>query len=288
MATIHRNPSLPDNIVEFDLSSAAKAHRWYEAGHLLVLRGVRIDADFEFLAGMRVRGEEDKHKKFILTHPQHYPLERNRDSVWRDFKSRAFPLGWLERKRYRYFQSQVLSVNTQIAEIARRVFPRYRTSSQMIAWKFQEIRGENLHVDNIDQCERWARLRAFVNLGRSERIWAISHHVSKLAADHFDDAGLKRFAGQPYEFNRTLSAVAFGKSQGAALSSYPRHYVYFEPGEVWFLNSMVSAHQVLYGNRAAIATFPFSYDDYEYPEQALPRIVDRICLSRAGSSTSRG
>jgi len=286
MVIIHRNPTVADTIFEVGPTGSPEAHRSYEAGNLLVLRGLKVDADFAFLDAMQVGGEENKHKKFFLTHPQHYALERNRDVEWRDFRRLAFPHTWSGRRAYRYFRAQVLSVNTQIAEIARRVFPRYRTHAQMIAWKFQHVRGENLHIDNIDQCERWARLRIFVNLGRSARIWAISHHLRKFADDHFEAAGLARYADKPYEFNQTLSAVAFGESQKAALSAAPRHYLYFEPGEVWFLNSMVSAHQVLYGTRAAIATFPFSYDDYECPDEALPRIVDQLCRARARATTS--
>jgi len=105
--------------------------------------------------------------------------------------------------------------------------------------------------------------------------------VRRFANEHFEEAGLGRFVDQPYEFNRVLSARAFGASQSAARSSHPRHLLYFEPGEVWFLNSMVSAHQVLYGTRAAVATFPFSYDDYECPNEALPSIVSDLCRSHA-------
>jgi hypothetical protein len=284
MVIVHRNPTIVDNIVELDAAGSPAAHRLYEAGNLLVLRGTRIDADFDFLAAMQVEGEENKHKKFILTHPLQYACERNRDPEWRDFRARAFPPGRRGDRDFRYFQSQVLSVNTQMAAIAARVFPRYRTHSQMVVWKFQHVRGENLHIDNIDQCERWARLRIFVNLGQSVRIWTLSQHLRTVAAEHFEAAGLERFAAEPYEFNRTLSAAAFGDSRHAARASQPRHYLYFEPGEVWFLNSMVTAHQVLHGTRAAIGTFPFSYDDYECPDEALPRLVDHLCRARAAGT----
>ena len=130
-------------------------------------------------------------------------------------------------------------------------------------------------------CGKIARLRIFVNLGRSERIWAISHHLRHVAHDCFDDAGLARFAGQPYEFNRAVSAFAFGDSRAAAAAPQPRHLLYFEPGEVWCLNSMVTAHQVLYGTRAAVATMPFAYDDYECPAEALPHIVAGLCHAHA-------
>jgi hypothetical protein len=280
MATIHRSPALPDNIVEVDDANLAAAHRLYEAGNLLVLRGVRIDADFDFLDRLRVDGEETRRKKFFLTHPDHYDLESDRSSVWREFRRRTFR-GWRGLVDYPHFRRQVLTVNAQIATLAARVFPRYRTLARTIAWKFQHVRGENLHIDNIEHCDRLARLRIFVNLGRSERIWAISHHLRHVAHDCFDDAGLARFAGQPYEFNRAVSAFAFGDSRAAAAAPQPRHLLYFEPGEVWCLNSMVTAHQVLYGTRAAVATMPFAYDDYECPAEALPHIVAGLCHAHA-------
>jgi hypothetical protein len=36
-----------------------------------------------------------------------------------------------------------------------------------ITWKFQELTGENLHIDNLEFSEKWPRLRIFANIGNS-------------------------------------------------------------------------------------------------------------------------
>jgi hypothetical protein len=73
-----------------------------------------------------------------------------------------------------------------------------------------------------------------------------------------------------------LSTAAFGLSTDMTENHEPRHYIYFEPGEVWFLNSALTAHQSVYGTRLVIGSFIHSYDEYKSESDILPNIIEDI------------
>jgi hypothetical protein len=277
MATIQLSPAIPNNIVELTINDREELQDAYERGDLIILKGVRIEADFEFLSSIRVPAPDNKRKKYFLTHPSQYAMDRNRDDVWQYFRNRVFPDDPLGFAR---FQDEVQRVNTQILEIGEQAFSCYPKRCCPLTWKFQAVKGENLHIDNIDGCDRAARLRVFINLSTSQRVWGLGGHLRSYADAHFESADLRRHAGAAYRFNQTLSLAAFGRSIDDCSDRYPRHIVRFAPGEVWFVNSTVVAHQVLSGDLLAIGSFVFPYRAYKHREQALPSIVSDICRDR--------
>src|SRR5687767_4249233 len=91
MATIQLSPAIPNNIVELTIDEREELQDAYERGDLVILKGERIEADFEFLSSVRVPAPDNKRKKYFLTHPSHYDMDRNRDDVWRYFEEQVFP-----------------------------------------------------------------------------------------------------------------------------------------------------------------------------------------------------
>jgi hypothetical protein len=280
MAEIHLNPALPNNIVELGIDDCDRMRHYYEKGYLIILNGVQIEADFDFLKGIPIIALNSRRKKYILTHPAHYRLEKQRDDVWEFFKDKVFQHDLF---RFSRFQEQVFLVNRQVLELCRRAFPSYRCSSQPITWKFLNTRGENLHIDNIDGCDKSARLRVFVNLGTEDRIWGLGNHLRNYSDMHFRPANLGRYAGLTYRFNQALSLSAFGRSTDVTGNQHSRHIIHFKPGEVWFLNSSVTAHQIIRGTLCLIGSFVFPYRCYHDPKLTLPSLVAEICRLEMGA-----
>ncbi|MCC6920122.1 MAG: hypothetical protein IT548_13035 [Alphaproteobacteria bacterium] len=264
------HPDVPLNVVILSHGERHLAPSYFERGWLICLKDVRIEADFRFLSAIRLpRDVRRGHVKFMLTHEDHAAFDGKRKETWALFRQRVFDQRMSD---YFRFVDQVRSVNEQLHTIASTYFPRYRFQRKRVCWKFEEIpEGQNLHIDNIDGCERQGQLRVFTNLSTGLRKWSMAQHLSVYARRHYASAGLDRFVRQPFAFNNALTEAAFGYSHQSVPD--PRHLVDFEPGEVWIVNSAVVAHQVRYGTLLALDLLEFPYEDYEDPSRALPAIL---------------
>lgn len=264
------HPDVPLNVVVLGHEERHLAPSYFERGWLICLGDVRIQADFRFLSSIKLpRDVRRGHVKFMLTHADHAAFDGKRKETWALFRRRVFDQRMTD---YFRFCDQVRSVNEQLHAIADGYFPRYRFQRKRVCWKFEEIlEGQNLHIDNIDGCERQGQLRIFTNLSVGQRRWGMAEHISVYARRHYRSAGLDRFAGRPFDFNNALTEAAFGYSHQSVAD--PRHLVDFEPGEVWIVNSAVVAHQVRFGTLMALDLLEFPYEDYEDPSRALPAIL---------------
>ena len=274
MATVQLSDAIPHNVVALERSDTRRFQDLYEKGYLIVLKGSKLRADFDFLSQIRIPAPNDQRRKYVLTHPSHQHLEVDRSRAWSYFREVVFKA---DRAAFQRFSNEVRSVNQQMLDLIAEAFPAYRFGSCPLVWKFQDIHGENLHIDNLDGCEHTARLRAFANLATTPREWAIGAHLRHYAAQYLDAAALRVHRHSPYDFNLALTIAAFGYSNQDAGPRYPRHFVTFEPGDVWFLNSAVTAHQVLRGTLLLVSSFTFPYESFRHPQEALPRLVSDLC-----------
>lgn len=275
MAVLKLSSEIPLNVVELPISDHLSIQDNYERGNLVILKDIRIQADFHFLAGLNIPGPEDRHKKFVLTAARNFSEAKKRNQTWSFFRTSVFPRQPIARLKFR---RQVESVNNQILDIASRAISNYNYVNTPITWKFQKVRGENLHIDNIDGIDDFARLRIFANIAPSVRVWAVSAHLRHWAKRNFEPNEISRFVNSGFEFNGELSKRAFGSSHDMASCLEPRHFVYFEPGEVWMVNSAVTAHQVIYGDRLVIGSFSHSYDEYHNRGERLHDILRELSV----------
>jgi hypothetical protein len=277
LAKIDLHPDVPLNIVELDRAEFALAASYFERGWLIVLKNFRIKADIDFLSTVTLPADMlKKHGKVVLTRPEHAAFDGNRTATWDTFRNQVFAA---KPEDFSKFYNEVFTVNDELHSIASALFPKYSFQKKRVTWKFERIDGQNLHIDNIQGTERHAQLRVFVNLASSTRRWTTAEHISVYANRYFEAANLAEVAGDPVKFNHRLSGFAFGNS--AQKVSDARHEIEFEPGEVWILNSAVTAHQVRYGRLLALNCLEFPYHDYENPKLALPNVIRDLADSRA-------
>jgi hypothetical protein len=281
VAKVVLNDQVPMNIVELTEAEYHLAPSCFEQGQLIILKDFKIKADIDFLSAITLPPElQQGHVKFVLTHPAHAEFDGIRAANWAIFKDKVFDTAPSEFSR---FYDEVFRVNDQLHSIASVLFPRYRFHKKRVTWKFERIDGQNLHIDNIQGCEHQAQLRVFVNLANSKRHWSIAEHISVYANRNFEAAKLADVACDPLKFNHRLSSFSFGNS----IQDVPdaRHSVELDPGEVWILNSAVTAHQVRFGRLLALNCLEFPYEDYEKPELALPSLIKEVVRQRGMPAT---
>jgi hypothetical protein len=283
MPTIRIDPTIPLNVHEVALDQPKRIRTLFESGEVVVLRGTRVAADFDFLSTVEPpQGDGSRRGKYVFWRVVN-GVREGRASVWQMFEDEVF-LG--DKQRFRRFQDQIRSVDEQINEIVRRIFGMRPFLTETITWKFQRNRGENLHIDNLNGCDRVAQVRLFVNLDNKPRQWSVGRHWRHYAERLYDSANLQEAAHDPCRFNHQLTAAAFGVS--TATCDEPRHLLELAPGEVWLANSALVAHQVRGGDVLALAHHEYPYRRYVNPSESLPAQLEALARRRSGSPLTFG
>jgi hypothetical protein len=92
----------------------------------------------------------------------------------------------------------------------------------------------------------------------------------------------KTLAKHPRTFSRQTTLASFGDRYESGAHAYPMHSIAFQPGEVWFLNPNMLAHEVVYGRRIMDGVFLFEPSGLRNPQRFYPEIVDRLHRKHLG------
>ena len=281
MAVIDLDATIPNNIHHIPLNRPHAARASFERGNLVILSDARVAADFDFLSCVEPpSGDAARRGKYAFWGVKNGKREP-RESVWDVFRNEVFENDKLSFQR---FQHEVRSVDEQINRIVRTIFNERRFVTEMITWKFQRNKGENLHIDNLRGSERVAQVRLFVNLSSRPRQWSVGRHWRHYAERYFESAALYEVLDDPFAFNNRLNAAAFGLSHDTC--DEPRHHLEFAPGDIWLANSALVAHQVRGGDVLALAHHEYPYRRYVDRSESLPAQMRALARKRGvGPST---
>jgi ABC-type polysaccharide/polyol phosphate transport system ATPase subunit len=266
IAELVRNKALADYFTSVDYRDAkamADLTSLYEDEKVILLTGKRIEFDQEFFSRTSmppVKGyKKFKTIKFVegLKRGEHiYPALA--EDVFGGDKGKAT-----------YFGKQLSLIVEQVKDLLVRAAPFYRIDKPALTLRCAPTFNENLHVDVYDNDILEHHLRVFVNLDSAHRIWTTSWRLSDLLA--------RRLHELPRKQLETLSAGALVKVLnfhvfGGLDSVYeergePRHVAYFEPGEIWFVDSRKVSHQIFYGQRALSSESAVSNDSMADPKR---------------------
>lgn len=293
MATIFRDKKLDDYFVDIDCSdlslvSAKDVCRQYEAGKVILLSGFQIDFDREFMAGVNFPDTPKLLKKF----PSHKFLEEvGQSQKYFGLKDLIRPPGKRNRlldqvlgvvfqgnrKRFHYFQEQVSYVNSQILSLCQALFPDYQRIHESITWRFSETRNENMHVDIYTEDLPEHHLRLFINMDTIPRLWNTSWTLEQMLQDRLSelDASFVQQATSG-RICHDLNFKVFGRMRDSGRDGQPRHIAFFEPGEVWLVDSRKVSHQIVYGRRAISTDFAIDRQSMLDPSQHYYNVVDRF------------
>lgn len=248
----------------------------YERGDLVILSDVRIEADFDGIATIEPsRGNNVRKQKFVFKKSVNGQPE-SRTAVWERFfgeRLRTDPDGC------RRMGAEIKTVNATVDALVHRIFSNHGFSTKLIVWKFLEIAGENLHIDNLPNLNETTQVRMFVNVGNTPRRWSVGRHWQHYAEQYFTLASLDKLTGDAFAFNGKLNHSAFGPSWST--SEEPRHLVEFDPGEVWLINSALVAHQVRGGNRLCSTHYEYAYSNCMEQTETLPHLIMRLSRKHA-------
>ena len=252
---MYKNPKLSDYFVKVGALradtpplSVPSIIKPYEAGRVISFPELQFDIDHDYWAGLPT--EAYRGLKKLSSSPS--ARDPAKDPVLdRRLSDAAVPPD-IERR----LKQEIRGIYEQVLPIYEALFAGYRFVRRQVVWRLNTIRNENLHIDTYPHEfeEHFARL--FINLDNQPRIWMTSYTVEEM---------FERFGGHlSQEMLETASAdkiraavneVAFGGRSTVWWDRQPRHMVYFDPGDVWAVDSRQVSHQIFYGRRAVSIDF---------------------------------
>jgi len=276
LAVIFRHPELPDDFAKVALvradtpaASIPSIIKPYEGGKALHFPHLKFDIDHEFWAALPSEGHP-KLKKLSSSPDPHDPA---RDPLLDKRLADAGLPADLERR----LRAEILGFYQRVLPVYEALFAGYRFTRRQVVWRLNTIRNENLHVDTYPSpfADHFARL--FVNLDNQPRIWMTGWSI---------DALYERFGGQlprellergtAGELHAAVNEAAFGGRSAIWWDRQPRHVVYFDPGDVWAVDSRQLSHQIFYGRRAVSIDFFVDPASMAKPKRQYLAIAERF------------
>jgi hypothetical protein len=155
-----------------------------------------------------------------------------------------------DRGAYKHFVAQVKALRDLAHDLLAAILPCKPEVVNLVT-RFSETRMENLHYDLDSGADDHEAFRLYVNLDSAPRIWATSYQMTDL----FRRGGQRLVHGvdaaMPAEsiLKRVATRAYGGWNQRATERLAPRHLVYVDPGDVFFVDGRCVSHQVLSGHR---------------------------------------
>lgn len=279
------NPRIPNNIRILDYrtclnSSNEEVTKWYENGDLIILSNYRFETGRKVFNKVSLPNQKGKTKLMLhLDDVMHG--EPPRDQEWGSIREQLTK----QDVDFEEFKEAVRIANGELLRLSDTIFPYYKYSKRFCIYNLCEMLAHNMHFDSPEHARDFTQLRVFVNLDDFPRIWRIGGSLEEMVDDCYEAAGLKDTIGQhPRTFTRKTTLATFGDRYESGAHPRPMHSIAFQPGEVWFLNPNMRAHEVVYGRRILDGVFLFEKSGLLNPERFYPAMVEQMHRKHLGRS----
>ncbi len=266
MAVIYKHPKLTDYFRKYGVTtSTPRAEipsiiRPYEGAQVLQFADLDFDIDHDFWAELKT--DDLARLKKLSSSPS--PGDPSHDPVLDRRLEEAGVDGGLKRKLRR----EITRLYDRALPIYEALFSGYRFTRRQVVWRLNTVRNENMHVDTYveDFNDHFARL--FINLDNQPRIWMTSWTLEEMYAHYGEQLPREMlYASDPGAIHKAINTACFGGRSTVWWDKQPRHVAYFDPGDVWAVDSRQVAHQIFYGRRAVSIDFFVDKDSMQKPKR---------------------
>ena len=266
MSVIYKHPKLTDYFRKSGVTaSTPRAEigsiiRPYENGQVLQFPNLDFGIDHDFWAGLKT--DDLARLKKLSSSPS--ADDPSHDPVLDRRLAEANVPGGLKRKLRR----EITRLYERALPVYEALFSGYRFTRRQVVWRLNTIHNENMHVDTYTEHYEDHFARLFINLDDQPRIWMTSWTLEQMYGQfggHLSREML--YAGPLNEIHSAINAATFGGRSTVWWDKQPRHVAYFDPGDVWAVDSRQVAHQIFYGRRAVSIDFFVDRDSMWKPKR---------------------
>ena len=275
MPVVFKNPNLPDYFLELPqvradmpLTALPSIVEPFEAGKVITFPNLKFDIDPGFWAGLPTDAYP-KLKK-VSSRPRPGKPDQPLDEA---LKAAGIPID-LETA----LRAKIAAIYDQVLPVYEALFSGYEFTRRQVVWRLNTIMNEPMHVDTYwpEQFpDHFARL--FINLDDQPRIWKTSWPIADMYRLFADKVPAERAAVESDdEYRYWLNRAAFSPKAKSWWDNEPRHVVYFQPGDVWAVDSRQVAHQIFYGRRAVSIDFFVDRKSMGKPGRHYLKMAERL------------
>lgn len=273
MATLFLNPNLPSYFVSAPEVTSAETARSYvpefEAGKVVTFPNLKASVDHDFWASLDTREYPALRKLGGLVQDDHnLTVKLHRESL----RQRGVEEGMVNT-----LCDQFQAIYTALLPVYRAVFADYRFEKKKVVWRLNTLMNENMHLDVYDEERPEHFARMFINLDTQPRIWQTSWTVDDLIDQlkgRIPESAIREKSRA--DLWKELSFALFGPSPQQWWDNQPHHVAYFDPGDIWIVDSRQVTHQIFYGRRALSIDFSVARESMQDQSRHYLSFVDRF------------
>lgn len=257
MAIIKKNPNLPDYFLEVrgvaletKPSAVPSIVSSYEDAKVMWFPELKPRIDADFWASLDTNSVPALKKLSTLSN-----IDGSQDLSTKAQIGRLEKAG-VDRGLAAEVARQMSSLLEQVMPLYQPLFGGYRFTNRRVVWRLHDIYAENLHLDAYGDANPDHFARIFINLDTQPRIWHTSwqaEDVIRIAKGRLPRQEVATLATN--DLWASFNGAVFGKTSREWWDDQPRHIAFFEPGDVWSVDSRQVAHQIFYGRRAVSMDF---------------------------------
>jgi hypothetical protein len=269
MARLFANPfltdyftALPEVRADSDPASVPSIVEQYEAGKVMSLPNLKIDIDYDFWGSLPT----DTNKVFTKLKLRNDECHIDR-KIWESE---------VDKDLLKSIQLNAQDIYRQILPLYHALFKGYTFTKKVSTCRIKTIVNKDMHFDTYgeDNPDHFARM--FINLDNQPRIWHTGYTVQEI----FDLVG----GDIPLSDYETMSnndlwselrwrAFLGSKEKQVWWDRHPRHVAFFDPGDVWIVDSRQISHQIFYGRRALSIDFSVDVNSMIDPQKYYLNIL---------------
>ncbi|MBO9669760.1 MAG: Kdo hydroxylase family protein [Sphingobium sp.] len=252
MPELFVNPKLPNYFVEAAEVASGRIEKSYvpeyESGKVITFPNLKIDIDFDFWANLD--RESNRNLKKFRSSVANFDMHDVDDHL-----QRMIEAGVNDTTAEKLIDN-MRSIYQQIIPTYLSIFSGYEFTKRKTVWRLATVMNENMHIDAYKGESEDYPARMFINLDNQPRIWQTSWPVDDICAMNAGKIDPRKLENMTRgDVWAQLNHVTFGKGTAEWWDSQPRHVSYFDPGDIWIVDSRQISHQIFYGRRALSIDF---------------------------------
>ncbi len=237
---------------------------------------MKLDIDFNFWANLDTEKYPGLKK---LPHSPNLTDFSNMSAASEKFRSRGIP-----DEIAPTLLSEMSKIYSVVIPAYLSVFQEYTFDRTSVVWRLNTIMAENMHFDTPADPMLVHFARMFVNLDSQPRIWQTSwpiSHAVEMMRGKVDQNLLQSLSAN--DLWAHINKSVFGKNSKQFWDEQPRHVIFFDPGDVWVVDSRQISHQIFYGRRALSIDFFTDPTKMKNPSKFYLEIAEQFRRDNLGN-----
>jgi hypothetical protein len=184
--------------------------------------------------------------------------------------------GWSEEE-IDVFHKKHRQANHGWSEFFQQLFPKYKTTAQMLSHRYNMLVENKLHLDELDEEHTGAeqQIRMFVQLDKKRpRVLTFGPDLEQMYEKYYDEFNLGELDKEDiHTFITEMRNRCVWNEQKWDQFHHPLHYITFDPGDIWFFNAQWITHQIIFGAKLQCYEADILNESLQHPELCM---VERI------------